>query len=193
MTKLVRLSLLIACLGAIFERSGKASHASHPIVLRAARLIDGRNEAPVRDAVVIVEDGKITAVGSKLPVPHGAQVIDLGDATLLPGLIDSHTHLLLEMDGTNINLQDIAMLKAVATESTAERALMGGEIGTRGPRSGHHYGARCGKFGRQRRCGAPERDQSWMGDRSTDRCFDSCSRRARRPVWPAHSRSAAAD
>ena len=126
MTKLVRLSLLIACLGAIFlSAQEKASHASHPIALRAARLIDGRNETPVLDAVVIIEDGKITAVGSKIPVPTGAQVIDLGDATLLPGLIDSHTHLLLEMDGTNINLQDIAMLKAVATESTAERALMG--------------------------------------------------------------------
>ena len=62
-------------------------------VLRAARLIDGSGAAPVAPAMVVVEGERIVAVGSKLDVPARARVIDLGDATLLPGLIDLHTHL----------------------------------------------------------------------------------------------------
>lgn len=61
--------------------------------LRAARLIDGRGGEPLAPAMVIVEGEKITAVGRSLPVPHGAHLIDLGPATLLPGFIDLHTHL----------------------------------------------------------------------------------------------------
>jgi imidazolonepropionase-like amidohydrolase len=62
-------------------------------VLRAARLFDGRSEALLRDAVVIVEGNRIKAVGSGPAAPAGATVIDLGDATLLPGFIDAHVHL----------------------------------------------------------------------------------------------------
>jgi predicted amidohydrolase YtcJ len=64
-----------------------------------------------------------------LTIPTDAKVIDLGDATLLPGLIDVHTHLLSEMDGTNLTLQDVEMLRIVATQSTAERALLGAKLG----------------------------------------------------------------
>ena len=60
-------------------------------------MIDCTGAAPVEDAVVIVEEGKITAVGSvdQVNVPNGAEVIDVGDATILPGLIDVHEHLAL--------------------------------------------------------------------------------------------------
>ncbi len=61
--------------------------------IRAARMFDGRSDAMIRDAVVLVQGSKILATGSGLAVPAGATVIDLGDATLLPGFIDSHTHL----------------------------------------------------------------------------------------------------
>lgn len=63
------------------------------VVLRAARLIDGTGAAPLAPAMVRIDNERIAAVGRELTVPAGAQVIDLGDATLLPGLIDLHTHL----------------------------------------------------------------------------------------------------
>lgn len=53
----------------------------------------------------------------------------MGDATLLPGLIDVHTHLLLEMDGTKVSAQDVEMLRVAATQSTAQRALLGAKLG----------------------------------------------------------------
>ena len=66
------------------------------VVLKAARMFDGRGDAVSSPAVVVVKGGRIEAVGSDLPVPAGARVIDLGDATLLPGFIDAHVHLTAE-------------------------------------------------------------------------------------------------
>lgn len=99
------------------------------VAIRAARLIDGKSEVMVNNGVVLVEGEKIAAVGSGLTIPTDARVIDLGDATLLPGLIDAHTHLLAEMDGTNVTLQDVEILRIVLTQSTAERALLGAKLG----------------------------------------------------------------
>jgi imidazolonepropionase-like amidohydrolase len=98
------------------------------VAIRAARLIDGKSETVLKNAIVLVEGEKITAVGSQLTIPGDAQVIDLGDATLLPGLIDAHTHLLTEMDGTNEVLRE-NYLRIVSTQSTAERALLGAKLG----------------------------------------------------------------
>jgi imidazolonepropionase-like amidohydrolase len=63
------------------------------VVIRAARLIDGRGGAPLAPAMVRVDGDRITEVGANVAIPAGARVIDLGGATLLPGLIDLHTHL----------------------------------------------------------------------------------------------------
>lgn len=62
-------------------------------ILRAARLIDGTGAPTLHPAMVRVEGERIVEVGSNLRVPAGARIIELGDATLLPGLIDLHTHL----------------------------------------------------------------------------------------------------
>jgi len=99
------------------------------IAVRAARLIDGKSDTPIENPVVLIEGRRIIAVGSGLTIPKDAKVIDLGNLTLLPGLIDVHTHLLTEMDGTNVSLQDVETLKIVATESTAQRALLGAKLG----------------------------------------------------------------
>src|ERR1700675_1573554 len=63
------------------------------VVLKAARLFDGKSNSLVTPGLVIVTDGKISAAGTNAAVPAGAEVIDLGDVTLLPGFIDAHTHL----------------------------------------------------------------------------------------------------
>ena len=86
-------------------------------VIRAARLIDGRGGPPLAPAMVRIDGDKITAVGSNLPVPPSAKVIDLGSATLLPGLIDLHTHLA----GRN----DVHWEDALLKTTPAEEALWG--------------------------------------------------------------------
>jgi imidazolonepropionase-like amidohydrolase len=84
--------------------------------IKAARLIDGRGGAIVSPGSVTVQGNRIVAVGGK--APDGATVIDLGDATLLPGLIDAHVHVLLQGDVTTEDYD-----KQLFTESMAYRAL----------------------------------------------------------------------
>jgi imidazolonepropionase-like amidohydrolase len=67
--------------------------APHPIVLKAAHLFDSVSGKLLEHGMVVVSGTKIQAVGSDLGIPDNAEVIDLGDATLLPGFIDAHVHL----------------------------------------------------------------------------------------------------
>src|SRR5438132_74161 len=73
--------------------------ADKVIVLKAARMFDGKAKTLVQNGVVVVQGDKIVDAGSNLSVPGGAQVIDLGDATLSPGFMDGHTHLTLDFSG----------------------------------------------------------------------------------------------
>ena len=119
MPTLMRATLMIAGLiTALESASGQAQRTPAPVVLiRAARLVDGRGGEPLAPAMVRVEGDRIAAIGSSLPVPPGARVIDLGDATLLPGFIDLHTHLTGRSD---VHWED-ALLKT----TPAEEALWG--------------------------------------------------------------------
>lgn len=83
--------------------------------IRAARMFDGRSDATIANAMVLVQGGKIVGAGAGIPVPAGATVIDLGDATLLPGFIDSHTHLTGEA-GDNYILDFFQELRRPTTE-----------------------------------------------------------------------------
>ena len=83
-------ALLLACAGAW---AADAAPAPKITAVKAAHMLDVRSGAMVEQAVVLIADDRITAAGSKLAIPAGAQVIDLGNKTLLPGLIDMHTHL----------------------------------------------------------------------------------------------------
>jgi imidazolonepropionase-like amidohydrolase len=67
--------------------------AAKSYVLKAARMFDGKSNALVTPGKVVVTDGKIVGVGASATAAADAEVIDLGDATLLPGFIDAHTHL----------------------------------------------------------------------------------------------------
>src|SRR5687767_11694116 len=94
--------------------------ASRLLVVRAARLLDVQSGRFISHPVVVIEGGRISKVGSSLPVPEGAQVLDLGGATLLPGLIDCHTHLMARMSGTSEHYGQELLKK-----SQAFRALEG--------------------------------------------------------------------
>ena len=76
-----------------------ASGAENAVVIRAARLIDGRGGAVIAPATIVVRGNRIESIGGAPPAD--AQTIDLGDMTLLPGLIDAHTHVLLQGDVTS--------------------------------------------------------------------------------------------
>jgi imidazolonepropionase-like amidohydrolase len=99
------------------------------LALRCGRLIDGRSDDVRKDAVVVVSGPRIQAVGAT--VPEGATVIDLGRATCLPGLIDNHTHFLLQGDVTAADydeqiLKESIPYRAIRATAAARVSLMNG-------------------------------------------------------------------
>jgi imidazolonepropionase-like amidohydrolase len=107
------------CVASLWMTGAAAAQApaasSPPTVLRAARLLDVRGGRIVQGAVVVVQDGRIASIGGA--VPAGATVIDLGDVTLSPGLIDLHTHLSYDIEG-NWVMREV-------TETSVDAALRG--------------------------------------------------------------------
>src|SRR5713101_7901717 len=74
--------------------------APKKIAIRAGRLIDGKSEKPVVNALILIEGDKIVSVTPGGAAPAGVETIDLSKATVLPRLIDVHTHILLQGDIT---------------------------------------------------------------------------------------------
>ena len=113
------------------EAAGAPGTPAGVVVIKAARLFDGRGETAVRDAMVVVEGGTIKAVGAGLAVPAGARVLDLGDATLLAGFIDAHVHLTGEssdnwLADTVSGLRRSVPEAAIRATEFARRTLMAG-------------------------------------------------------------------
>ncbi|MEP7001997.1 MAG: amidohydrolase family protein [bacterium] len=106
--------------------------ATGTVVLRAARLIDGTGAAVVQNGVVVVTDDKIIAAGKEgsVVIPTGARVIDLGDATLMPGFIDAHTHIigrsLSDPKSDDANVRDYDAYGAIVGVENARKTLMAG-------------------------------------------------------------------
>lgn len=104
--------------------------AAQVTVVRAGRLVDPDSGTVLIDQVIVVDGGKIQAVGKGLAIPAGATVIDLSDKTVLPGFIDCHTHVI---DGlTAVNGDPFNVLKKTAAQivleavPNAEKTLLSG-------------------------------------------------------------------
>ncbi|WP_224245480.1 metal-dependent hydrolase family protein [Hyalangium gracile] len=98
-----------------------AAPAERPVLLTAARMFDSRGGTLVTPGRVLVRGERIEAVGPKTAAPADAQVVDLGDATLLPGLIDAHVHLRLELTD-NYQDYDLEALQKTVPELALEAA-----------------------------------------------------------------------
>ena len=109
------------------------------ILVKAARLLSPKTGSVLSPAAVLVENGKIKEVGSpsqlQAHVPAGTKAIDLGNATLLPGLIDAHTHLLLDVvvpptadSARRFNGDFVADLLLAIVESPSKRVLLGAQL-----------------------------------------------------------------
>jgi imidazolonepropionase-like amidohydrolase len=102
------------CGAAAVPAAAAATTAVHPILLHAARLIELDTGRVIAPAEVLVEGERISAVGPSVPHPAGTEVLDLGDRTLMPGLIDAHVHLFLHPGEEDLQTVE---------ESVAERTL----------------------------------------------------------------------
>jgi imidazolonepropionase-like amidohydrolase len=92
----------------------------HRVAIRAGKLIDGKNERTIENALILIEGDKIVSVTPGGSAPSGVEVIDLSKATVLPGFIDAHTHVMLNGDIT-AEEYDVQLLK----ESIPYRAILG--------------------------------------------------------------------
>jgi imidazolonepropionase-like amidohydrolase len=127
MKNLLRLSAALSAFSAVILSAFAAEPAT--VVLKAARLFDGKSKALITNGVVIVQGDKIVDAGSNLTIPQGAQVIDLGDATLSPGFMDAHTHLTADFSGNynerrlkevDLNISEQAIIATTYARATVE-------------------------------------------------------------------------
>ena len=96
---------------------------SPPVLIKAGRLIDGRSDTPQANVGILVEGERITWVGPLAQLPgeaRGAKVVDLSALTVLPGFIDTHTHLLLQGDPTSESYD-----RQLLYQSIPYRAILG--------------------------------------------------------------------
>jgi imidazolonepropionase-like amidohydrolase len=133
----VRACVLALALSLIFSlpATGQSATGSDAVtVIRAGTLIDGRSQAARRDQVIVVRGNRIEAVGdaASTKIPEGATAIDLSRATVLPGLIDSHTHIFLQGEDPAEGGYDAQLLmhglafRAARATAAARRALVQG-------------------------------------------------------------------
>src|SRR3984885_7633601 len=133
-------ALMVAVIAGLCALPAQAQLAerSHVVVLRAARMLDVANGSVVTPGEVLVEAEGIVAVGTHVDRPAGAEVIDLGDATLMPGMIDAHVHLFLHVGAEDLQtVQESVPERTLIAAGAAKADLMAGftaerDMGTEG-------------------------------------------------------------
>ncbi len=105
----------------------QAPESANRIAITAKRMVDIRSGKLLTDIVILIEKNKITAIGSQLIIPDSIHIIALGDVTLLPGLIDAHTHLLHQYY-TKYGDDDANRLFEIQQLGPAKRALLGARL-----------------------------------------------------------------
>jgi len=116
----------LALLLTLFAASAFAQSVT---VIKAGSLIDGRSDTPRANQIIVIRGNRIESVGSGTAIPAGAKVIDLSGMTVLPGLIDSHTHIFLQGEDPAEGGYDAQLLKrglayrAARATVSAHRAL----------------------------------------------------------------------
>jgi imidazolonepropionase-like amidohydrolase len=115
-----------------------AQTQSHAVVLHAARLLDIKNGRIIKPGEVLIEGDRIAEAGTSVKHPAGAEVIDLGDRTLMPGLIDAHVHLFLHPGAEDLQtIQESVPQRTITATLAARNDLMAGftaerDMGTEG-------------------------------------------------------------
>ena len=130
----------IACAAAFFIALVAAAQqpANPPIVLHAARLLQVDTGTLITPGEVLIEGERIRAVGASVDHPQGAKIIDLGDTTLLPGLIDAHVHLFLHPGAEDLQtVEESVPWRVILAEQAAKADLLAGftaerDMGTEG-------------------------------------------------------------
>jgi len=126
--------LLLLCASACIA----AAQAPPPIVLHAARLLQIDTGTLLQPGEVLVEGDRIRAVGTSVDHPQNAKIIDLGDTTLLPGLIDAHVHLFLHPGAEDLQtVEESVPMRTLLAEQAAKADLLAGftaerDMGTEG-------------------------------------------------------------
>src|ERR1700691_2731678 len=137
--------LMTASLAACAATLALANHAAAQeqpaaptIVLHAVRLLQVDTGTLLQPGEVLVEGDHIRAGGTSVDHPQGAKIIDLGDATLLPGLIDAHVHLFLHPGAEDLQtVQESVPWRTILAEQAAKADLLAGftaerDMGTEG-------------------------------------------------------------
>jgi imidazolonepropionase-like amidohydrolase len=129
---------LSGCLALTLSAASQSPVPAHPIVLHAARLLDIKAGKLIKPGEVLIQGDRIVEVGSTVKHPAGAEVIDLGDRTLMPGLIDVHIHLFLHPGAEDLQtVQESVPERTITATLAARDDLMAGftaerDMGTEG-------------------------------------------------------------
>ena len=130
--------IALAGVGGLCGLAQEAPPAEHSTVLHAARLLDVTTGKLLEPGEILVQGERIAQIGSTVPHPAGAEYIDLGDRTLLPGLIDAHVHLFLHPgDESMQTVEESTPQRTILAVLAAKADLMAGftaerDMGTEG-------------------------------------------------------------